>query len=337
LIRMSSSLAAPLKLVCLSSDKEIRSNLEEALAPFGEAVQFVCVAPSATAEVADALTDADALLCSSLSPAQRALAPNLRWVQFWSAGVDGKLYPELFNGAHGPVHVATGSGIHAAACSEHILSLMLAFARGLPQAFAAQQARDWSARKAISDAMFELDGKTVGIVGAGTIGQAIAVRCKAFGMRTVGTRRDPSKGAEGIDVLLSHIQYHDLILESDFIVLALPLTNSTRMIFGEDEIEILRVGTYLFNIGRGGLLDERWVLKALEKRWLAGAGLDVFADEPLPAESPFWSLPNCIVTPHVGGVTPRYWPRFARLVADQTRRLLAGEPLTNRVDPNLGY
>jgi phosphoglycerate dehydrogenase-like enzyme len=156
-------------------------------------------------------------------------------------------------------------------------------------------------------------------------------------MRTVATRRDASRQTPGVDVLLSHIQYHDLILQSDMIVLALPLTTGTRAIFGEDEIEILRKGTYLFNIGRGGLIDEPWVAHALEKRWLAGAGLDVFADEPLPPDSPFWSLPNCIVTPHVGGVTPRYWLRFAALVVRQTLHLLRGEPMENRVDPDLGY
>jgi phosphoglycerate dehydrogenase-like enzyme len=182
-----------------------------------------------------------------------------------------------------------------------------------------------------------MEGKTVGIVGAGVIGQAIGKRCQAFGMRTVGTRRDPSQPTPGIDLVLSHLQYHDLILESDFIVLALPLTPSTRMIFGEDEIEIVRKGTYLFNIGRGGLVDEVWLLKALQNRWLAGAGLDVFADEPLPPDSPFWDLPNCIITPHVGGVTPRYWPRFARLVAEQVGRLLRDEPLENHVDKDLGY
>ena len=153
----------------------------------------------------------------------------------------------------------------------------------------------------------------------------------------IGTKRDASQPVAGIDILLSHLQYHDLILESDFIVLALPLTPNTQMMFGEDEIEILRKGTYLFNIGRGGLIDEAWVLRALQNRWLAGAGLDVFIDEPLPPESPFWTLPNCIVTPHLGGATPRYWTLFADLVAKQVDRLFVGKALENRVDKDLGY
>jgi len=329
----------PLFLVCLTDEAEVVTAITEALAAFGlgAAVQLEAMAPS-TPDV-DTLARADGILCGALPAELRAAAPRLRWVQFWSAGVDGKIYSELFRSPDRgePVMVTTGSGIHTASASEHVLSLMLAFARGVPLSVHAQQERNWSARDAIMASMFELEGKTVGIVGTGAIGQAIGRRCQAFGMRTVGTRRDPSRPTTGIDIVLSHIQYHDLILASDMIVLALPLTPHTQMIFGEDEIEILRKGTYLFNIGRGGLLDEAWVVRGLQKGWLAGAGLDVFADEPLPETSPFWTLPNCIITPHVGGFTPRYWSRFGELIARQVRHLQAEEPLENRVDPTLGY
>jgi D-2-hydroxyacid dehydrogenase (NADP+) len=337
-------MSLPLNLVCLTTDRELEEALRDALTPLADAARLTVVPGGGggeiPAETRDALATADAVMCGSLPPDLRALATDLRWAQFWSAGVDGRLYPELFAGADGDpdgVTVCTGSGIHAASCSEHVLAMMLAFARGLPQSFAAQREKDWSRRRAIGEACFELEGKTVGIVGAGVIGQNIGKRCQAFGMRTIGSRRDTSQSTPGIDVLLSHLQYHDLILHSDFIVLALPLTNSTRMIFGEDEIEIVKKGTYFFNIGRGGLVDETWLLKALKNRWLAGAGLDVFADEPLPPGSPFWELDNVLITPHVGGVTPNYWPRFARLVAAQTERFLRGEPLENRVDRHLGY
>jgi phosphoglycerate dehydrogenase-like enzyme len=327
-----------LQLVCLSTDTELETALRSALAPFAETISLTMALGKETEPTTqEALATADAVLCGGFPLALRDLAPKLRWVQFWSAGVDGRLYPELFAGESGEITVCTGSGIHAASCSEHVLSQMLAFARGLPASFAAQQKRDWSARRQIADSLFELEGKTVGIVGAGVIGQAIGQRCQAFGMRTVGTRRDTTQPTPGIDVLLSHLQYHDLILSSDFIVLALPLTPNTRMIFGEDEIEILRKGTYLFNIGRGGLVDENWLLKALKNRWLAGAGLDVFVDEPLPPESPFWELENVIITPHVGGVTPNYWNRFAQLVISQAQRFAQGQPLENLVDKDLGY
>lgn len=319
-------------LVCLSTDNEIESAVRDALAPLGPDIELAVADPKSPDP--DLIARADGVLCGGFPEALRKTATNLKWVQFWSAGVDGKLYPALFDGG---VQVATGSGIHAASCSEHILAMMLAFARALPQSFAAQQRADWSARGPIGDAMFELEGKTVGIVGAGVIGQAIGVRCQAFGMKTIGLRRHADRPTRGIDLVLPHLRYHDLILSSDFVVLALPLTNDTRMMFGEDEIEIIKRTSYVFNIGRGGLIDERWLLKALQNRWIAGAGLDVFIDEPLPADSPFWTLDNCIVTPHVGGVTPSYWPRFARLVADQVQRLRTGDPIANRVSPELGY
>lgn len=321
-----------LRLVCLSADPALGREMEAALAPFGDAVRLGLVDPENPDP--DALAAADALLCGDLPARIRAAAPNLSWVQFWSAGVDGKLTPEIR--ASG-VEVATGSGIHATACSEHVLALMLAFARGLPGSFAAQQRRDWSAREAIGRAQFELAGRTAGIVGAGTIGQAIGVRCQALGMRTVGVRRDPSREAPGIDLLLPLLRYHELVLAADFIVLALPLTPETQMIFGEDEIEICKKSAYVINIGRGGLIDERYLVQALGRGWMAGAGLDVFADEPLPPDSPFWTLPNCIVTPHLGGNTPAARVRLAALVAEQVGRRLRGDPLLNRVDPTRGY
>jgi phosphoglycerate dehydrogenase-like enzyme len=319
-------------LVCLTTDTELEHDLREALLPFADTLTLHCT-DSKNPDTA-VLAQADGVLCAHFPPSLRAQCPNLKWVQFWSAGVDGKVYPELFTNG---VTVCTGSGIHSASCSEHVLAMMLAFARGLVPSFHAQQTKDWSRRDAIMEQVFELEGKTVGIVGAGTIGQAIGKRCQAFGMRTVGTRRDTSQPTEGIDVLLSHIQYHDLILASDFIVLALPLTNGTQLLFGEDEIEILRKGTYLFNIGRGGLVDEAWLIKALQNGWLAGAGLDVFATEPLPPTSPLWEMPNVIITPHTGGNTPHYWRRLAQLVAEQFTRWQSGTPLRNVVDKDLGY
>jgi phosphoglycerate dehydrogenase-like enzyme len=325
----------PLQLLCLTSDAHLIQTLTDSLSSYKDTVNLTFTDQNNPDTAL--LEKAEGVLTGHFPLSLRAQCPNLRWVQYWSAGVDGKLYPELFANNNNEITVCTGSGIHSASCSEHVIAMMLAFARGLPQSFHAQKEKNWEARGQIAREMFTLEGKTVGIVGAGTIGQAIGKRCQAFGMRTVGTRRDVSRPTEGIDVLLSHIQYHDLILESDFIVLALPLTPNTQMLFGEDEIEILRVGTYLINIGRGGLVDEAWLYKALKNKWLAGAGLDVFAEEPLPATSPLWELPNVIITPHTGGNHPSYWAHFAQLVEKQLGLYLAGKTLGNRVDKDLGY
>lgn len=315
-------------LLCLSTNPLLHAELTEQLAAFGEAVSLSFADPKKADPAL--LAEAEWVVCTHLTTEQRAAMPRLRVVQITSAGVDGKLFPELFDN---DVTVVTGSDVHAIACAEHVLALMLAFARGLPPSFAAQKEHRWG----IATPPFQLEGKTVGIVGAGQIGQAIATRCKAFDMNTIGLRRDPSQPSPGFDVILPHLLYHELVLRSNFIVLALPLTPSTRWFFGEDEIEIMQKGTYLFNIGRGGLIDERYVLTALKNKWLAGAGLDVFEDEPLPSDSPWWDLDNVIVTPHIGGQTDTVVPRLAKLVAEQVRRGLAGEPLKNIVDPELGY
>jgi phosphoglycerate dehydrogenase-like enzyme len=320
-------------LLVLSHDTELRECLEEALAPLGASISLNVTDPKAPDP--ELLARADGVICGNFTPEQRALCKNLRWVQFWSAGVDGKLFPELFEGG---VTACTGAGIHVDSCANHVFSMMLAFARGLPLAFEAQKEKNWGANRAIRKAQFELDGATLGIVGVGAIGSAIALRAKAFGMNVIGVRRHADRPVPpGFDAVIPHLQYHEMIVRANHVVLALPLTDGTRWFFGEDEIEVIPKGSYLYNIGRGGLIDEKYVQAALRNGWLAGAGLDVFADEPLPPDSPWWTTPNTILTPHVGGNTPAYWPRLAQIVATQTRRLLSGEPLQNAVDPDLGY
>jgi len=326
-----------LRLVCLSTEAVLLTALNDALpqAPGGPCAIRLDVTDPAAPD-ADLLARADGILCDTLPDAVRVAAPNVRWIQLWQS--DGEDAAALARAGAGRVAVCTASGVHASACAEHVLALLLAFARGLPAAFAVRQNRDWhAARTQILPALFDLEGKTVGIVGAGAVGQAVGARCQAFGMRTVGVRRDVTRPTPGVDMLLPHLRYHDLILASDIVVLALPLSPDTRLMFGEDELEIMKKSAHVINVGRGGLVDETWLGRALRNRWIAGAGLDVFADEPLPPHSPFWDLPNCILTPHVAGQSPLFWPRFARFAAAQAERLLRGEPLHNRVDPRRGY
>ena len=322
-----------MNLLVLSSDAELVRELTNSLQPFGDAVNLFSTDPRSPDDAL--LAAADGVICGNFSPELHAKCPKVRWVQFWSAGVDGKLFPALFeNGAT----VCTGAGIHVDSCANHVMSMVLAFARGLPTAIHAQKTDRWAARTAIIDAQFELEGQTMGIVGVGAIGQAIAERAKAFGMTTIGVRRHADRPVPpGFDAVVSHLQYHEMIVRANHVVLALPLTDGTRWLFGEDEIEVIPKGAYLYNIGRGGLIDEKYVIQALQKRWLAGAGLDVFESEPLQGDSPWWTLDNVILTPHVGGNTPAYWPRLAKLVAAQIELLLAGKPLQNAVDASLGY
>ncbi len=322
-----------MNLLVLSTDTSLRQSLEDALAPLSEKIALSFTDPKAPDDAL--LARAEGVVCGNFSPETRAKCNNLRWVQFWSAGVDGKLFPALFEPG---VTVCTGAGIHVDSCANHVLAMMLALARGLPLAFEAQQTKNWGAERAIRKAQFELDGATLGIVGVGAIGSAIARRAKAFGMNVIGVRRHADRPVPpGFDAVIPHLQYHEMIVRANHVVLALPLTDGTRWFFGEDEIEVIPKGAYLYNIGRGGLIDEKYVQAALRNGWLAGAGLDVFEDEPLPESSPWWTTPNTILTPHVGGNTPNYWPRLARIVAAQTERLLSGQPLENAVDSSLGY
>lgn len=329
-----------LRLVCLSTDVTLETTLRDALdQTLGPGAVRLDVTDPAAPDP-DLLARADGIVCGDTLPGiVHAAAPRLRWVQFWSVGMENTIMPAappLFADGRG-VTMCGAPSLHAASCAEHVLALLLAFARGLPAAFAAGRHRDGQEESARRfPARFELEGKTIGIVGAGTIGQAVGVRCQAFGMQTVGLRRDVRKPTRGINVLLPHLRYHDLILASDIVVLALPLTPDTRLMFGEDELEIIKKSAFVINIGRAGVLDESWLARALQNRWIAGAGLSVFADEPLPPDSPFWSLPNCIITPHPSDNVTLDGPRFARFVAAQARRLLRGEALENCLDPRHG-
>lgn len=313
-----STLPGPLRLVCLSTNAAVQTALRDGVENDGDttaaAPHLVLDFADPAAPDPDLLAQADGLLCGALTPQVRAAAPRLRWIQLWSADLE-----ESAKGGNS-VPICTAGGLDAAACAEHVDALLQAFARGDHRAPAAALAP------------FALAGKTVGVVGAGAVGQAVGARCQALGMQTVGLRRDVTRPTPGIDVLLPHLRYHDLLLASDIIVLALPLTPNTRLMFGEDEIEIIRKSAYVINLGRRGLIDETWLLRALQKNWIAGAGFDVFDDEPLPPDAPFRGLPNGVVTPHVAGHTPLFWPCFARFVREQAGRLLRGEPLANHIN-----
>lgn len=205
-------------LLVLSTDASLIAELTAALQSLGDAIRLTSTDPKSPDDAL--LAQADGVICGHFSPELRAKCSNARWVQFWSAGVDGKLYPELFAN---DTTVCTGAGIHVDSCANHVMSMVLAFARGLPTAIHAQKTEKWSARQAICDAQFELEGQTMGIVGVGAIGQAIAERAKAFGMKTIGVRRHADRPVPaGFDAVVPHLQYHEMIVRANHVVLALP-------------------------------------------------------------------------------------------------------------------
>lgn len=261
-------------------------------------------------------------------------ARNLRWFQQWGAGADWLLkHPDV---AASDLVVTSGSGIHAIPISEHILALILALGRGLHTAIRQQVQHKWQSPTDWGT-LFELPGKTMLLIGVGAIGERTAAIATALGMRVLGVRRDPSVGAAGVAAMHPPQALLDLLPEADFVVLTAPLTPETRHLIGAHELRAMKPSAYLVNIGRGGTVDEPALIAALRAGRIAGAGLDVVAQEPLPPDSPLWEMPNVIITAHYAGATPHYDERAMPIFLENLRRYLAGEPLQNVVDKTLGY
>lgn len=262
-----------------------------------------------------------------------ARAPRLRWFQQWGAGADWlERHPE----AKARSFVLTNaSGVHAVPISEHILAGLLALGRRLPQALAAQGERTWWRPE--SEALAELAGKTMLLLGVGAIGRRTARLARAFDMRVVGVVSRPDRVVEEVDDLHGPGALTALLPDADALVLTLPLTPETRGIVGARELAAMKPGGVLVNIGRGGLVDEEALIDALRQGTPAGAALDVFEDEPLSERSPLWTLPNVIVTAHYAGLTPRYDERAAAIFLDNLERFVTGRPLRNVVDKERGY
>ncbi len=261
----------------------------------------------------------------------REVAPSLKWIQLTSAGSD-RLLASGFVGKD--VIVTTASGLHATPIGEYVLAVMLMFAKGAPKFVRAQLRREW-----LRFMPSELYGKTVGIVGMGNIGREVARLSKAFGCRVLGVRRSARLGdRDGVaDEVLPPSEMDRALRESDYVVLATPLTPETRGLIGEPQLRMMKPTAVLVNIARGPVVDERALVRALREGWIGGAALDVFEKEPLPPESELWDLENVILTPHISGGTEIYNQRAVAIFSDNLRRYLSGQPLRNVVDPERGY
>ena len=279
----------------------------------------------------EALAEADAFLGWQLDTQLLAAAPRLGWAQAVGAGVDGFLFPEFL--ARG-VLLTNNSGVHAPNMAEHVLALMLAFARDLPAMLRAGTRHEWQHRP---ERAFELGGQTLCVVGLGEIGQALAVRAAALGMRVTGVRRRPGALPPGVTRVATLAEMDLLLAEADHVALCLPLTSATRGLFGPERLARINAGAYLYNVGRGELVDQPALLVALRSGQLAGAGLDVTVPEPLPPDSPLWELPNVVITCHTSGATPLYWERAIEILSANIARYRADESLVNLVDVDEGY
>jgi len=257
--------------------------------------------------------------------------PNLKWAQLASAGADWVLRsPEVVKR---DVVLTNASGVHAVPISEHILSMMFAFARSLPQYMRSQFNGKWERRANI----IELEGTTVGLVGVGKIGEKTAQKAKALNMQVLGVRRNPDRTSPYVDTMYGPDGLHDMLKQSDWVVLAAAGTAETDGIIGEAELAVMKPSAVIINIARGSMIVEDALVKALQEKRIAGAGMDVFENEPLPEDSPLWQMPNVIITPHVAGGTPYYVDRLMDIFVENLKRYQAGESLMNVVDKKLGY
>ncbi|MDQ2808923.1 MAG: D-2-hydroxyacid dehydrogenase [Chloroflexota bacterium] len=283
------------------------------------------------AELAPLLARAEVLFTFRFAVEWLRAAPALRWVQLTSAGVDHMIAAGLFD-VRSDVQVTTASGIHAIPMGEHVIGAILAFSRGFLTAQRAQAAARWDRYKPD-----EAAGKTLGIIGYGPIGQRVAGLAVALGMRVQVLRQHPGPATPPVERFYGPDELHLLLGSSDFVLLAAPSTPTTQGLIDAAALAAMRPTAVLINIARGGLVDEPALIAALQAGRLGGAALDVFAQEPLPADSPLWAMPNVLITPHLAGANPHYNARATALFADNLRRYLAGDSLHNLVDPARGY
>lgn len=275
-------------------------------------------------------------------------SPALRWIQLHSAGVEHLLDTAVWQR---DLTITTASGIHAPNIAQYVFAQLLAWANRTPDWLRHQARAEWPKNRWQKFSPTELRGQTLGILGYGSLGREIARLARAFGMAVLVTKGNarhiedegyvlPNTGdPEGRlpDRIYPPEATRSMLAECDFVVVTLPLTTKTHHLLDEEMFKAMKPASFLVNVGRGSIIYEEHLVKALKKGWIAGAGLDVFETEPLPQKSPLWTMENVILTPHISGFTPHYDDRAVDLFAENLRRYRTGEPLLNVVDRDRGY
>ncbi|MDE2404577.1 MAG: D-2-hydroxyacid dehydrogenase [Sphingomonadales bacterium] len=276
-----------------------------------------------------ALARANVAILEKDPPARFFTHPKLRWVHVDHAGLDKSARPEAFR----PGLVVTGSaGRSAPVLAEHALFFALALSYDFAAFHASQREHRWGVPG--QEQLRGLFGRTIGIIGLGNTGRELAARASAFGMRVLGYRRRAGESVPHVDRLYSADagdSIDELLRDSDFVVLALTLSDATHHLIGPRELDLIGPAGFLINMARGPIVDEGALVDALYARRIAGAGLDTFAVEPLPADSRLWDAPRTLITPHVTPAVPDRTARSLDIICDNIRRFKAGEPLRNRL------
>lgn len=277
-------------------------------------------------------------------------APKLRWIQLFTAGAD-HVFRHPIGGC--PVAVTSVSGVHAVAMAEYVFGMLLAWHHRIPALLEWQASGEWPPERERMTRFVprsEIWEQTLGIVGYGSVGRQIARVGQGLGMKVLAVQRSGGKqdrgfilpGAGDPEGSIPARYYRpaalgEMLPHCDVVVLSVPLTPETRGSFGETALRAMKRHAVLVNVARGGVCDEAALLRALQEQWIGAAILDVFAQEPLPPDSPFWRLPNVLMSPHTSGHSRLYETRAAQVFAENLRRYAAGEPLLNVIDRDLNY
>ena len=284
---------------------------------------------------ADGLKTCDVVYTWILRAPELAGAANVKWVHTSAVAVETLCLNELFERG---IVVSNTRGVQAVPIAEHVMAAVLAFAKQLPFALDHQRHGRWAQNEFVDGRMpWLLRGKTLGVIGVGTIGAEIAVRARAFGMSVIAMRRRVGASIDGIDRIYGPEQLYPFLKQCHVLVIAAPLTPQTLSLLGAGQFAQLPKGAIVVNVGRAKIIDTEALVEALKSGHLGGAALDVFPQEPLPPDHPLWKTPNVILTPHTSGFRQGHWDEVIDLFAENIERFQRGESLKFRVDPELGY
>jgi phosphoglycerate dehydrogenase-like enzyme len=286
--------------------------------------------------VDEEIVDAEIVIAWSIRPEQIARAKRLRWIHSPAAAVHQLIFPQLVNS---DIILTNAREVHGPVVAEHVIALIFALAKKIPGSVRLQEKRVWGQQILWDEQprVREVAGATVGLIGLGSIGRAVAKSAKALGMRVIAVREHPEKGNEGADAVFGPAQIDEVFRQSDYVVLAAPVTTSTKAIANAERLALMKDDACLINVGRGPLVDETALSAALREKKIGGAALDVFPKEPLAADSPLWDVPNLLITPHTAALTDKLWMRHYALFSENLRRHLTGQPLLAAVDKWKGY
>jgi len=334
-------------LVTFKLDEQSQSRIRAC----SDQIEMAVIPVKSASEIPDEQwKEVEVLFTQSVLP-EPAQVPNIQWVQFRYVGIDHFLDQALFQNPQ--VTFTNMSGAITNQVAEFAVMMILAFGRRLPEMIALQKEKHWLSNKEKWQTYFpqELRNSTVGIIGYGAIGRQVARLLRPFQATILAVKKDVlhpedtgyipegmgDPHGEFFERLYPIEALHSVLEDSDFVVMALPLTESTHHLMNAAAFKAMKPSAYLINIGRGGLVDEEALIHALQENQIAGAGLDVFSEEPLSDDSPLWEIPNVIISPHISYVSPNFNEDTLLLFLDNLNRFLADLPLHNRVDLKRGY